>query len=179
MAVQEGGNPTPQTQAMPGGCLVLFEEGSRLPGQLMRALDARGLSAEVVRDEPGVMSGLSTLMGSPRVLVVADPGRWLRLGELIRAVHTYHPDVFCWQFESGDGGGGRGMHVSELDKRYARANGEPAVDGQTGPVGQILGRRRAVDALLVKVPGRPLSTREIVTQQELTMLLGPAPGEAG
>jgi hypothetical protein len=32
---------------------------------------------------------------------------------------------------------------------------------------------------LVSAPGRELSTREVVTQQELTMLLGPAPGEAG
>lgn len=46
-------------------------------------------------------------------------------------------------------------------------------------VGKIRKRTRTIDQLLVSTPGHELSTREVVTQQELTMLLGPAPGEAG
>ena len=64
-------------------------------------------------------------------------------------------------------------------KGVCETAGNPEDASGTGPVGQIRKRTRPVDRLLVPAPGRQVSTREVVTQQELTMLLGPAPGEAG
>lgn len=175
----------------PGGCLVLVPGGESSPVQLLSALTSRALSAHVVHDEPGVMAGLAKLGGGRRVLVIVEPERWSRLGELVCAVQAYHRDVLCWQFVEHNGSGPR---LAMLDQSVPGPGGawadqagaggsEPPAGGGGQPGAGVIGmadrRRRAIDDLVVKVPGRTLSTREVVTQQELTMLLGPAPGEAG
>lgn len=178
---------------MSGGCVVLVPAGCDTPGPLISALSGRGMSPEVVQDEPGVMLRLAELGGGRRVLVIVEPGRVARLAELVCAVQSYYRDALCWQYV--DRGAGQ-EKLTMLDRRFsgpARVNGNGNADHAAGqvsgqgadalgedaaPVGQIAGRRRPIDKLLVKVPGRPLTSREIVTQQELTMLLGPVPGEA-
>lgn len=109
-----------------------------------------------------------------RVLIVVEPADWPRLEELLAAVGDYHGSAYCWQFDRSDGAA---PMLSQLETVSYRFEQGP----QTGasPVGQIRKRTRPVDRLLVTAPGRELSTREVVTQQELTMLLGPVPGEAG
>lgn len=167
-----------------GRSLVLVPDGTARPDALLSALASRGLCPELVIDEPSVMAGLASMDGERKVLIVVEPERWDRLGELICAVQTHHSEVMRWQYVDAADSGPR---VSMLDGRFdgPRMNGQAHGVAGSGarvsdPVGQILGRRqRPVDALLVKVPGRPLSTREVITQQELTMLLGPVPGEAG
>jgi hypothetical protein len=150
---------------------------------LLEALASRRVSCRVVHDEPAVMSLFAERPAGRRVLIVVEPGRCQRLAELICAVQAYHREVLCWQYAERDADRPR---LKTLDQRFKgpaggahRVNNSPRDGSDRGPIGRIVTRRRAVDALLNKVPGRPLSTREVVTHQELTMLLGPVPGEAG
>lgn len=142
------------------------------PAPLIKALASRGFETVVVRDEPGVMVGLSASPGDAPVLIVVEPNCWARLGELLHAVRVYHGGVRCWQYSRAEHAAGR---LSSLE---IELGGEPLGEG-AGPVGQILNRHRAVEDLLVKLPEGPMAAHEVVTQQELTMLLGPVPGEAG
>ena len=145
---------------------------------LMRALSARGLTPTAVHDEPDVMMGLAALAdrgAERRVLIVVDPARWQRLSQLVQAVHDFHGSVHCWQFDRRDGVQSMLSQLEVTPEGHDQAGDKSGV----GPIGRIRKRNRPVDRLLVK-PGREeLATREVVTQQELTMLLGPAPGEAG
>lgn len=161
----------------------------------MRALDSRGFDPRVVTDEPGVMLALAELSdrgASPCVLVIAEPAWFGRLAELVCAVQTHYPEVLCWQYATRGSGAGR---LSELDKRvagpprladFAGGPTEARSEGSGGgrgsksdaSVGLVQRRRRPVDGLLTKMRRAQPSPREIVTQQELTMLLGPVPGEA-
>ena len=165
---------TTHPAAHAGGCVVMVRETAQAPNALLNALRSRGLPPVVAHDGPGVMTALAELDDRRRVLVIVEPVGWVRLAELVQAVRTYHPDVLCWQFGDQDQGGQR---LTLLDQSLSGPVFAGGMDD--GPVGHIGRRRRTVDQLLVKVPGRPLTSREIVTQQELTMLLGPAPGEAG
>jgi len=165
--------------------VVLMPGGTEVNAPLLKALAGRGLPPVVVSDEPGVMSELAKLSqrrAQRRVLVIVEPERWARLGELVCAVQSHHSRVHCWHYaERGEGA----PLLTHLDQRFAGptatadAKSQVIEDDETEPLGQITRRRRTVDRLLVKAPGREMSAREIVTQQELTMLLGPAPGEAG
>ena len=178
-------NPTfaPVPGMFPGGCVVLVGPDQAEPVALVKALTSRGLSVRVERDEPGVMAVFAERAVGRRVLVVVEPGQWARLAELMCAVNTFHREVLCWQYtERGEAQ----AKLTTLDQQFSGPGPNPCMDARSatgtdeqGPIGRIMTRRRAVDALLTRVPGRPLSSREIVTQQELTMLLGPVPGEAG
>ncbi len=158
--------------------MLLVREGSGVNPVLLQALSARGLTPTVVRDEPSAMVAMAGLAGrqlSRRVLIVVEPPRWQRLDQLVDAVRAFHGLVHCWQFDTAEG-------ADPMLSRFE--SGNEAMDGGQGsgtlrPVGRVRKRTRPVDRLLVSAPGRELSTREVVTQQELTMLLGPAPGEAG
>lgn len=177
----------------PGGCLVLVPPGQPEPTTLLSALAFRNIPARVVRDEPTVMMAFADRPLGRRILIVVEPGRWRRLAELICAVHAYHGEVLCWQLATN--GDGRAK-LARLDQHFSGPGPKPGSNGRpraydeggdatngsehdTAPIGAIHRRRRPVDALITKIPGQPLSSREVVTQQELTMLLGPAPGEAG
>ena len=146
-------------------------------GVLLRALSARGLMPELAHDEAGAMlalAGLGRRRVARRVLIVVEPATWGRLGELMAAVRDYHGEVYCWQFDASDGAD---PMLSQL-ATSANRNGRESKSAPTGPVGLIRKRSRSVDRLLVSPLGDEVSARGVVTQQELTMLLGPAPGEA-
>lgn len=169
---------TEQGGDVAGGSVVLMRGRDAGCDVLLRALSARGLSPQTVDDEPGAMlalAGLSHKGLARRVLIVVEPAQWSRLAELLAAVGDYHNSAYCWQFDARDGAG---PMLSQLETVSYQFEQGPQVSG-AGPVGQIRKRTRPVDRLLVAAPERELSTREVVTQQELTMLLGPAPGEAG
>lgn len=132
----------------------------------------------IVRDEPSAMVALAELADrqlSRRVLIVVEPSRWPRVDQLVQAVRGFHGSVYCWQFDAAEGADPMLSAFDPVRQAGPRDHG----CGALGPVGRIRRRTRPVDRLLVSAPGRELSTREVVTQQELTMLLGPAPGEAG
>jgi hypothetical protein len=145
---------------------------------LLRALTARGLTPTVVHDEPAAMLALAELSERQLgrcVLIVVEPVRWPRVDQLVDAVRGFHATVHCWQFDAAEGADPMLSQFEMGDEVVPRDQGQASL----GPVGRIRRRTRPVDRLLVSAPGRELSTREVVTQQELTMLLGPAPGEAG
>lgn len=158
--------------------MVLMREQASSCDVLLRALSARGLPPEVVRDEPGAMLALAGCMRrglDRRVLIVVESTHWQRLDQLIDAVDAHYGSVYCWQFDNQDG-------ASPMLTQMQRASypfDQGAQRSQASPVGHVRKRTRPVDRLLVSAPGREESTREVVTQQELTMLLGPVPGEAG
>lgn len=164
--------------ALAGGSVVLSCEQDAGCGVLLRALSARGLSPVTVHDEPGVMlalAGLADRGADRRVLIVVDPARWPRLDQLMEAVQEHHGSVYCWQFDQRDGAE---PMLSQLDGAASQSRRNANRSGSS-TVGHIRKRTRPVDRLLVTPVGQEQSTREVVTQQELTMLLGPAPGEAG
>lgn len=151
--------------------MVLLHDGAQGCSVLLRALSSRGLSVVVVNDEPSAMVQLSEWSKrglSRRILIVVEPLRWERVGELAFAVRLHHGSVCCWQFDVQEGAE---LMLSVLDPALGR--------GERSVVGKIRHRRRSVDEVLVQAPGGELSARGVVTQQELTMLLGPASGEAG
>lgn len=145
--------------------VVLVPRGGDAPGSLLGALSSRGFAVTVVGDEPGVMLALAELRGRRRVMVVVEPGRCSRLDELLNAVRVYHGRVLCWRFSSDDGGAAR-LASFEVDRLLSEEDD------------RFASRDRRIDRLLVPAPGEPMSAGQIVTQQELTMLLGPASGEA-
>ncbi|MEM6259262.1 MAG: hypothetical protein AAGI37_13340 [Planctomycetota bacterium] len=157
-----------------GGSVVLMRGRSESCATLLQALSARGLSPVVVDDVPAVMVALAELMrrGLQRqVLIVVEPDLWTHLDELLSAVRSFHGSVHCWRFDAAD-------QARPMLSALRTTHGDQA-DSEASPVGKIHKRPRSIDRLLVSAPGDPASTREVVTQQELTMLLGPAPGEAG
>lgn len=169
---------TRRVAARRGGSVVLMREGASGCAVLLRALSARGLSPEVVHDEPGAMLALAMLSARAdglRVLIVVEPTRWPRLDQLLTAVQDYHRAAHCWRFDCESGASA--MLSDMLKSSYRFVQGENGT--ATEPVGRVRKRRRPVDRLLVSAPEREEAGRGVVTQQELTMLLGPAPGEAG
>lgn len=91
--------PTPEPA---GRCVVLSPPGGALLGLLLPALTGRWHSVSVVADEPGVMEELAGAGVS--TLLVVEPARWARLGQLTDAVDHYYPRVVCmaYQIESGE-----------------------------------------------------------------------------
>lgn len=155
--------------------MVLVRDGGARCAVLLSALSARALPPVVVHDEPSAMVALAELAErdvARRVLIVVEPMQWGRVDQLADAVRAYHHAVYCWQFDLREGAE---PMLSKLEMR----SGEMPRHEHPSVVGTIRKRNRPVDQLLVRAPGPELSTREVVTQQELTMLLGPAPGEAG
>ena len=160
-----------------GGSVVLMREDVSGCTVLLRALSARGLPPQVVRDEPGAMVALAGLMQrgtDRRVLIVVEPMAWPRLDELLTAVDDYCGSVHCWRFDNQDGASPMLSQIQQASYPFDQS----ANRTKAQPVGHIRKRKRTVDRLLVPAPGREESTRDVVTQQELTMLLGPVPGEA-
>lgn len=91
--------PTPEPA---GRCVVLSPPGGALLGLLLPALTGRWHAVSVVADEPGVMEELAGAGVS--TLVVVEPARWTRLGQLTDAVDHYYPRVVCmaYQIEPGE-----------------------------------------------------------------------------
>lgn len=187
-----------------GRCLVLAPREGGVSGELLSALSHRGLAVHLVGDEPGVMVELAG--GDCAVVVAVDPPVWPRLTELAYAIRQHYPRVHCWQFVVSEG---KGPQLSKLENEYlgprpprehegggatgnAAAANRPALANATGdprygtpggsavgPIGRIRGRRRLIDKMVVRAPQAPSPTGSLVTEEELTMLLGPNPGEAG
>ena len=159
-----------------GGSVVLMRAGVSSCSVLLSALSARGLSPDVVHDEPGAMLALAGFARqglARRVLIVVEPGYWQRLDQLVDAVDTHYGAVYCWQFDHQDGAS---PMISQMPRSsYPFEQGGMGLESE--PVGAVRKRTRPVDRLLVSAHEQ--TTREVVTQQELTMLLGPVPGEAG
>lgn len=115
--------PTPEPA---GRCVVLSPPGGALLGLLLPALTGRWHSVSVVADEPGVMEELAGTGVS--TLVVVEPDRWTRLGQLTDAVDHYYPRVVCMAYQIEPGGDA--PRIASLKPERSMAD----VDSSTMPV---------------------------------------------
>jgi len=74
------------------------------PGPLLRALERRGLDAELHHDPPAALVALRRA-GAVAVVLV-DPGMIPRAEELLAAVRAYFPRVACWSYFGPTNGAG-------------------------------------------------------------------------
>lgn len=161
----------------------------------MPALTGRWDAVSVVSDEPGVMEELSA--GEVSMLVVVEPDRWASLKPLALAVGQYFGHVLCMQFVESPAEDQ--PRVTPLASRWlaaegsigedsgalldASADGHATADDGSQEDADAAKRRRNVSHLVVHVaeePGErsPEVPTSLVTEEELSMLLGPLPGEA-
>lgn len=143
-----------------GICLVLADKLTAVPGLLAAALSRRGFTVQVVTDSPSVM--LSLAQQTPPCLVVVNPDSVPMISELVQAVRAYHPGVAMWSFTQPAGGG------PKLDSFNGHYHPSPASSDAD--------LRQPLDELVVRVPCQTQDIQgPIVSEEELTMLLGPTP----
>lgn len=68
-------------------------------------------------------------------------------------------------------------HAIEHDGDFEHDGATPS-GGFIGPIGRIRGRRKHINTLVVRAPYAPSPSGSLISEEELTMLLGPTPGEA-
>lgn len=162
-----------------GRCMVLVSPDRADPVALVTALTRKGLTVQRVSHEMQVMAELSA--GGVTLVVVVEPDAMMRVGELRDAVREHFPDVLCWKYAIQ--AAGKMPRLVSLDPPSNLKNSNVSPQKQVSPIGRIVGRRRTLDRLAVSVPGPspldPLPPAKLVSDEELSMLLGPAPGEVG
>ncbi len=139
---------------MGGRCLVVLPTGGAAPAALLGALDQRGVEAVLFEDVAQVMVALAR--GEGAVVIQVRPGELARSGELARAIERYYPGVSVWGYAPSAGAEGMPELVD-------------VVEAKTGETDGGVDWRR----LLVKVPADRASAEPLVSEEELSMLLGP------
>jgi len=171
--------------AAPMRCVVVLPRGAgveRAPASLLAGLSQRRLDVVIAPDAPTAMVELARRRTA--AVVVVEPDRLPQVGELVRAVRAYYPQVVCWRYDQRGGDRGR---LSAINGTYdAPAEALPDVSpadqmtpGKFDPVEdeeleRVLGRtRQRIDPLVTPVP-RPqrVSSSPLISEQELAMLLG-------
>lgn len=171
-------------------CVILTPPGGSVPARLLSGLSRRGVSMAVVADPVGVMVELSR--ASLGVLIVIEPDRQPNLAELIQAMITYYPRTvrWCYRAQADSGKPGltplNGQKVGQETSSPAMGSsfvGEnnhdaPPLDpAHRSPLAraQSDSRDRRMRSLVVKVPAPPGVDQPLISEEELAMLLGPAP----
>lgn len=172
--------------AAPMRCVVVLPRGAgveRAPASLLAGLSQRRLDVVIAPDAPTAMVELARRPTA--AVVVVEPQHLPQVGELIRAVRAYYPNVVCWRYEQQEAGPGRlsainGTYDEPTDgwSQAASASG-PMEPGKFDPVEdeeleRVLGRtRQRIDPLLTRIkrPDRA-SSSPLISEQELAMLLG-------
>jgi hypothetical protein len=162
-----------------GRCLLLTQRGEPAPTLLANRLAERQLAIETFTDASALMAALAG--GATLAVVVLQPCRQPRLGELLRALQRYYPGVVCWQYEAGPG----------LQRIETTPNsGQAGVVEKDRPFGSEQ-RNGMFGTPRNRQPLEPRNqqpagaeTAPLLTQEELDMLLGsmedlPAGGGAG
>ena len=129
-------------------------DGNNPPSELLRALGQRGWSLTVVGSAPAVIGALSA-EPQARVLLV-EPSRLPRVGELVEAVRTYYPGATL-------------MHCAASEDSMPELKewvGQLTDEGGRDPESEKLPR-------LVRPDDEP--DVPLITDDELSMLLGPVP----
>lgn len=128
---------------------------------LIDALERRGLTLSFAENLPQVMVALAT--ADVKLVLVVEPGEFARLGELLQAIHVYHPQTTCWRYEAEENGPGR------LAKLNAPADARPAEDRPTDTKDAAAGHEepRARNNFYAATGGNG----SMITEEELTMLL--------
>jgi hypothetical protein len=166
-------------------CVVWVSPGNSAPADLLGGLSRRGVNVAVVIEPARVMVELARQ--TTGALIVVEPGNQPYLSELIHAVKTYYPQTarWCYQARQAPAEG----QLSKLNGQADAAASRSALQGsrqaddqvQGNPLGQVhrSGLRDRVRSLVVKVESPDGLGEPLISEEELAMLLGPAPGDGG
>lgn len=185
-------SPNHQTSMSPGTrCVVLVGAGVSAPADLLGGLSRRGVSTVVVSEPAWAMVELARQTTGALVIVQPDRHPWL--DELVQAVKTYHPRTVRWAYRSvhhSDRPQLEPLHNGKLEaqvKPTQNKNGRAdnsfrhVVPDPQSPLGRAKSQvpRERVRSLVVKVEGLQGIDEPLISEEELAMLLGPAPDEQG
>ncbi len=151
--------------------------GQQAPARLLHALRERGLSASVVYSAAALVVELSLgrhdrSLPAVRGVVLVEPDRLPRAGEMVDVLKDYFPDIGRWRYEAGKDGRGE---LAALNGRFDHAGSPvavPQVSERTAPSDV----QRAGSAAQADDPWDSADDADrLVSQDELSWLLGEAP----
>jgi len=182
--MQEDTTANPGPVALGTRCVVWVPSGKAAPADLLGGLSRRGVRVVVVIEPAGVMVELARQ--ATGMLVVVEPQSHPYLSELIRAVKSYYPKTvrWCYQAKSGEGQlcklNGQANAVANGALPTAQANPQAGEASQGNPLGRVhrSGPHDRVRSLVVKVEAPDGLGEPLISEEELAMLLGPAPEDA-
>jgi hypothetical protein len=143
--------------------VVLVPRGLDRPASLLRGLGQRRITVRVVEDAYDLLVALA--QEQPQVVILHEPGRLPRLGELIATLTTYYPKVLCWRYADSDGSGLTKLALPPVVSATART---------AAPAEETLLSREPLES-----PGRESAAavddgdEPLLNEDELTMLLAP------
>lgn len=172
-------------------CVVLVGVSGSAPTDLLGGLSRRGVSTAVVSDPAAAMVALARQ--SAGALVVVEPEEHAWLDDLIQALKSYHPRTVRWGYRSQHPSGipqlqplGEYAPVEPDQSQPVQPNGQGQahryiVPDPKSPLGRAQAQvpRERVRSLVVKVQGSSDVDEPLISEEELAMLLGPAPEELG
>lgn len=182
-----------QNAPPPARCLLLVGEAGAVPSSLVSALNRRGLETVILREAPEVMVELAAEqharrretnsaadLQNPLSLVIVEPEQQLHIDELRQAIDTYHPGTRCWRYAAHGRPGQASLQafdaVSAAD--HARVPTHASTDARPDknaaePTGFVRSADQRLRSVVVRLGG--VETTPLVSEEELAMLLGPAP----
>jgi hypothetical protein len=191
-------SPDRKTLSAGTRCVVLVGPSGSAPADLLGGLSRRGVCTTVVTEPAAAMVELARQTTGALIVIESDRLSWL--DELIQAVKTYHPRTVRWGYRGYRGGRSEdpsgNPQLSPLGDdalKYAagpqseRSNGHDdppryIVPDPKSPLGRAQSQipRERVRSLVVKVPDFAGADEPLISEEELSMLLGPAPeGQGG
>lgn len=158
--------------------MVLVGRGTSMPARLLEGLETRGAQVQIVSDPASVMAELAA---GAKAVVINEPPRVRRLGELLAAMRRYYPQTACWQFVA------QGPEGEPLLERMASP-----VSRMMPPMGPLADKVSPSAPADPKTPEKPLirvseapraappppkaapaEEERLLSQEELLMLLAP------
>ncbi|GAB4196100.1 MAG: hypothetical protein Kow00105_10270 [Phycisphaeraceae bacterium] len=170
-------------------CVVLAGSGVSAPGDLLEGLSSRGVGVVVVSEPAYVM--LELAKRHTGAVIVIEPGRQPWLEPLDQALRHYHPKTVRWCYLKPHNG--QSARLLRLDAfmsssppfgRSGNGSRDDALAFPRAHPRSPLSRaqsqipRERMRSLLVKVPGQSGTTEPLISEEELSMLLGPMPKES-
>ncbi len=148
-------------------CVVLLRPDAAVPSWLVRGLKDHGADSVLVEGPGSVMVELARAL--THAVVIDRPRQTAQLDELLAAVETYYPQVVCWSHEAAGPD-----HRPRLYRLGDRKSVSEKNNGQKSPVT----KQSSLDEPAVPpTDGSADKDRDsdaaLLTQEELTMLLGP------
>lgn len=172
-------------------CVVLVGACGSAPTDLLAGLSRRGVSTAVVSEPAAAMVELARQATGALVVVEPEDHAWL--DELIQALKTYHPRTVRWGYQSTHLSGSPQLRplsgcasIGKCDSPSDQADDREStaryiVPDPKSPLGRAQAQipRERVRSLVVKVHGTSDVDEPLISEEELSMLLGPVPEEQG
>ncbi len=175
------------TQGSGTRCVVLAPQGGLAPADLLSGLSRRGVSTAVVADPAAVMVELARF--ATGALIVVQPDLQPDLPELIQAVKAYYPRTVRWCYRVDQASGK--PQLGKLNGHVSDAGQGNLALTEAGNDGRLAAQRQSertplarvdhgmpnerVRSLIVKVDALPGGDQPLISEEELSMLLGPVP----